>query len=61
MADEAKAAPAPEASAGGGKKLPLKTIIIVMAMLVVEAGVLVAALSMFGGPSKAVADDGVDQ
>ncbi|MCA9305478.1 MAG: hypothetical protein KDA16_03035 [Phycisphaerales bacterium] len=59
MADEAKAAPAPEASAGGGKKLPLKTIIIVMAMLVVEAGVLVAALSMFGGPSKAVADDGV--
>lgn len=40
------------------KGLPLKTIIIVLAMLVVEAGVLIGAVSFFGGPSKAAADDG---
>lgn len=58
MADESPQAAA-ESAVGAKKKLPVKTIIIVLAMLVVEAGVLIGALSMFGGPSKAAADDGV--
>lgn len=57
MADE-KPQPAGDSSSSK-KKLPLKTIVIVLAMLVIEAGVLIGAITMFGGPSKAVADDGV--
>lgn len=43
-------APAPEADEKKG--LPIKTIIAVVVMLVVEAGVIIGAMTMLGGPSE---------
>ena len=42
----------PEDSSGGAKKgLPLKTIIIVLALLIAEGGAIVLFMTMFGKPS----------
>lgn len=41
------------------KKLPIRTIIVVMVMLLVEGAAVVGIMMMFGGPSQVVAQPGL--
>lgn len=58
MADQEAKPQTADKAAPPAKGLPIKTIVIVLVMLVVEAGALIGALTVFGGPSKAKADNG---
>lgn len=58
MADQ-EAQPTSAEAAATKKALSKKTIVVILVMLVVEAGVIVGAITMFGGPSKVQADQGV--
>lgn len=46
-------------SAPEKKKLPIRTIIVVMVMLLVEGAAVVGIMMMFGGPSQVVAQPGL--
>lgn len=57
MAEEAPAAAPAESPPQQKKKLPVKTIGIVLALLVVEGVVVVGAMTMLGGPSRVKGQD----
>jgi flagellar basal body-associated protein FliL len=61
MADEPKGAAAPAEAPAGKRKLPLKTILVLGAVLGIEAGAISTAFLVAGRPADAKAEHAVEQ